>query len=136
MVSIFREGTAFDELFNNFSITSFLPNRLTIKCMRNISSGLVNWVLYSMIFVFSQWSFPSNYCSTFFLLLQYIQLLAGEKRHKLLPPATKLGQSNIFSSVCQEFCPQLVVAAETHTVGKRAVRILLECFLVKVDLIA
>ena len=23
-----------------------------------------------------------------------------------LPPATKLGQGNIFSSVCQEFCPQ------------------------------
>ena len=42
----------------------------------------------------------------------------------------KLGQGNIFSSVCQEFCLQLVAAAETHTVGKRAVRILLECFLV------
>ena len=25
---------------------------------------------------------------------------------KLLPPATKLGQGNIFRSVCQEFCPQ------------------------------
>ena len=24
----------------------------------------------------------------------------------LLPPATKLGQGNIFRSVCQEFCPQ------------------------------
>ena len=24
----------------------------------------------------------------------------------LVPPATKLGQGNIFSSVCQEFCPQ------------------------------
>ena len=24
----------------------------------------------------------------------------------LLPPATKLGQSNIFTSVCQEFCPR------------------------------
>ena len=23
----------------------------------------------------------------------------------LLPPATKLGQGNIFRSVCQEFCP-------------------------------
>ena len=26
--------------------------------------------------------------------------------YALLPPATKLGQGNIFSSVCQEFCPQ------------------------------
>ena len=25
---------------------------------------------------------------------------------KLLPAATKLGQGNIFTSVCQEFCPQ------------------------------
>ena len=27
-------------------------------------------------------------------------------RNALLPPATKLGQGNIFRSVCQEFCPQ------------------------------
>ena len=26
--------------------------------------------------------------------------------HSLLPPATKLGQGNIFRSMCQEFCPQ------------------------------
>ena len=26
---------------------------------------------------------------------------------EFLPPATKLGQGNIFRSVCQEFCPQL-----------------------------
>ena len=32
--------------------------------------------------------------------------------------------------MCLWFCPQLVAAAETCTVGKRAVRILLECFLV------
>ena len=32
--------------------------------------------------------------------------------------------------MCLWFCPQLVAAAETRTVGKRAVRILLECFLV------
>ena len=25
---------------------------------------------------------------------------------KSLPPATKLGQGNIFRSVCQEFCPR------------------------------
>ena len=25
---------------------------------------------------------------------------------QFLPPATKLGQGNIFRSVCQEFCPQ------------------------------
>ena len=28
------------------------------------------------------------------------------KKQWLLPPATKLGQGNIFRSVCQEFCPQ------------------------------
>ena len=32
--------------------------------------------------------------------------------------------------MCLWFCPQLVAPAETRTVGKRAVRILLECFLV------
>ena len=32
--------------------------------------------------------------------------------------------------MCLWFCPQLVAAAETRTVGKWAVRILLECFLV------
>ena len=54
----------------------------------------------------------------------------GQGPGPLLPPATKLGQGNVFSSVCQEFCPQLVAAAETRIVGKRAVRYLLECFLV------
>ena len=32
---------------------------------------------------------------------------------KLLPPTTKLGQGNIFRSVCQEFCPQGGVWADT-----------------------
>ena len=32
--------------------------------------------------------------------------------------------------MCLWFCPQLVAAAETRTVGKRVVCILLECFLV------
>ena len=32
----------------------------------------------------------------------------------LLLPATKLGQSNIFSSVCQEFCPQGRVPGQVH----------------------
>ena len=31
------------------------------------------------------------------------KLLEG---YRLLPPATKLGQGNIFRSVCQEFCPR------------------------------
>ena len=30
----------------------------------------------------------------------------GINFNALLPPATKLGQGNIFRSVCQEFCPQ------------------------------
>ena len=33
------------------------------------------------------------------------QLLVGDQRATFLPPATKLGQGNIFTSVCQEFCP-------------------------------
>ena len=68
----------------------------------------------------------------------------------LLPAATKLGQGNIFTSVCQEFCPrggggclpQCMLGynppgADTppgsrlkHTVYERPVRILLECILV------
>ena len=72
----------------------------------------------------------------------------------LLLPATKLGQGNIFRSVCQEFCSQGVLLrhspsqeqAPPHphpgagtppeqcmlgdTGNKRAVRILLECILV------
>ena len=78
-------------------------------------------------------------------------------RKVLLPPATKLGQGNIFRSVCQEFCSQegrsAPLHAEIHPPGpdppsppgpdpcqeqctlentgnKRAVRILLECILV------
>ena len=73
-----------------------------------------------------------------------------------LPAATKLGQGNIFRSVCQEFCPLggegvcLSACWDTppslgadppgadpppgsrlqHTVNERAVRILLECILV------
>ena len=77
--------------------------------------------------------------------------------YRFLPPATKLGQGNIFSSVCQKFCSQggyLPIACwdttperdtpwqERHppaketphnacwdTVNKRAVSILLECIL-------
>ena len=66
-----------------------------------------------------------------------------------LPPATKLGQGNIFRSVCQEFCPQGGVWADTprgvdthpppgsrhpqeqcmlgDMGNKRTVRMLLEC---------
>ena len=62
----------------------------------------------------------------------------------ILPAATKLGQGNIFRSVCQEFCPRGGgVSASVHagihpppgsglqhTVNERPVRILLECILV------
>ena len=52
----------------------------------------------------------------------------------LLPPATKLGQGNIFRSVCQEFCshPGAVRAGRYGQVVRavRVVRILLECILV------
>ena len=69
----------------------------------------------------------------------------------LLPPATKLGQGNIFSRVCQEFCPQgrgylgrytpqagtpppgqvhHPLAGTPTMVNERAVSILLECILV------
>ena len=70
---------------------------------------------------------------------------------EFLPAATKLGQGNIFTGVCQEFCPQGGrVSASVHagihppprsrqpppgsrlqhTVYERPVRILLECILV------
>ena len=74
--------------------------------------------------------------------------LGCELRHSgaLLPPATKLGQGNIFSSVCQEFCPRggeylgrcppAGTPPPPHqilrdTINERAVRILLECILVQ-----
>ena len=50
-------------------------------------------------------------------------------------PQTKFGESNVFTSVCQEFCPQLMTATETRMVGKRAVCILLECFLADIQII-
>ena len=46
---------------------------------------------------------------------------------KLLPPATKLGQGNIFRSVCQEFCsrgrrgggnPACIAGLQAHTQGE------------------
>ena len=36
----------------------------------------------------------------------------------LLPPATKFGQGNIFSSVCQEFCPRVGVPWQVHPPGR------------------
>ena len=52
---------------------------------------------------------PNDREQTFCTLLttssQY-NLLLLRNRVKLLPPATKLGQGNIFRSMCQEFCPQ------------------------------
>ena len=35
----------------------------------------------------------------------------------LLPPATKLGQGNVFTSVCQEFCPQGGISVPACTTG-------------------
>ena len=84
-------------------------------------------------------------------------ILIDSLRSALLPPAMKLGQGNIFTSVCQEFCPQRGVSGQTppweqtpprsrhfplgrhppleqcilgDMGNKRAVRILLECILV------
>ena len=76
----------------------------------------------------------------------YMQKLLGD----FLPPATKLGQGNIFRSVCQEFCPQEGggVWADPppsrypreqcmlgDTGNKRAVRILLECILLRSNIL-
>ena len=45
-------------------------------------------------------------------------------KHHLLPPATKLGQGNIFRSVCQEFCSRgggsAPLPAGIHTPGPEA----------------
>ena len=60
-------------------------------------------------------------CKIFFILRQLaVNLIHGlfpkEKHNDLLPAATKLGQGNIFTSVCQEFCPQVGgrVSASVH----------------------
>ena len=66
------------------------------------------------------------------------------KHTQFLPPATKLGQGNIFRSMCQEFCPRgggagvsahcrgrhPPIAVHAGRYGQPAVRILLECILV------
>ena len=44
-------------------------------------------------------------CSHVRPLRQYV-IYEGHPFVNLLPPSTKLGQGNIFSSVCQEFCPR------------------------------
>ena len=66
-------------------------------------------------------------------------------RHAMLclPPATEVAKGNAFRGVCQSFCPRglgwgWVPGGEyppttwhlPHMVSKRAVRMLLECFLV------
>ena len=40
------------------------------------------------------------------MAIQIIKSFNWEQSVNLLPAATKLGQGNIFTSVCQEFCPQ------------------------------
>ena len=40
------------------------------------------------------------------LMIAYESKSTFFKEMRYLPPATKLGQGNIFSSVCQEFCPR------------------------------
>ena len=89
-------------------------------------------------------------------VLYTLHTVRDSDREPLLTPATKLGQGNIFSNMCQEFCSQweylgryprppppphrqvhprqVHPAREQRMLGdtgnKRAVRVLLECILV------
>ena len=40
-------------------------------------------------------------------------IMSGQSTSRLLPPATKLGQGNIFRSVCQELCPKGGMSGQT-----------------------
>ena len=62
----------------------------------------------------SGWTSEAELCHLSSLIANLEQLIHPASCHcttchiptDLLPPATKLGQGNIFSSVCQEFCSQ------------------------------
>ena len=55
----------------------------------------------------ADYDYATNSCSG--LCKDYLQVT-----FLLLPPATKLGQGNIFRSVCQEFCSQRGGSAPLH----------------------
>ena len=57
---------------------------------------------YSMIY-FYRWT--ARLIGYFTLTIWLSKTNKSGNLSKLLPPAKKLGQGNIFTSVCQEFCP-------------------------------
>ena len=50
-------------------------------------------------------------------MLKYSPIMSTIYNVQFLPPATKLEQGNIFTSVCQEFCPQ-GGSATNHPLGR------------------
>ena len=84
-----------------FLLTTPLPFLLLqATCRQSCCSCFLNSFILNCSVRNGPWS---NFTSNSFLKqrFQYVDLLIS-----LLPPATKLGQGNIFSSVCQEFCPR------------------------------
>ena len=77
------------------------------------NSNTVLWVLY---YGYVHFEFVAGRCVRFWYNVEnpVDRLTVKLYNGKFLPPATKLGQGNIFSSVCQEFCPQLVAATDTY----------------------
>ena len=126
-------GTTDSERFTLTNKITSLQKTFLLFHMRILKLNRMAILLYILCLkgIMETQSYANHFCSlalTCTYSTRYHHFLLLDKPS--LPPATKLGQGNIFSSMCQEFCPQLVAAAETRTVGKRAVRILLECFLV------
>ena len=58
-----------------------------------ITKNLINLDLIEMI----------QFCLKIYV---HVPVITVKSQQLFLPPATKLGQGNIFRSVCQEFCPQ------------------------------
>ena len=55
-------------------------------------------MLVNGMFVFCEWVHETSFC--------HEEKFSYESDLIFLEPVTKLGQGNIFRSVCQEFCPQ------------------------------
>ena len=66
---------------------------------------------YSIIY-FYRWT--ARLIGYFTLTIWFSKTNKSGNLSKLLPPATKLGQGNIFTSLCQEFCPWGACMAGGH----------------------
>ena len=99
-------------LVNTLTFKKACGKQIPTKCFQGVSDVLlcsdILWLPLQM-YAMTRWKMSVSvkvYTITF--LSPYSQLYPVGLITLLLflPPATKLGQGNIFSSVCQEFCPR------------------------------